>query len=204
MECKSSPEKSVSNDALTFEMFLCSWKALGCHPDHNHRVSNVAQERNPLVTKIKSFSQVKTESIFFQPHRGLGPLNSRCQKVFQMKSKSSRKLEVKMRLQQVLNQKLMRLPKKVGISKSSYMGIFSWWFIYFSVQVGIALTKGNKVSTVSKKGTVASKGIEHDAMGLKWNKTMWDNMESKFILAEFIYDFCHRGWVIFDFSFDPK
>ena len=127
MECKSSPpKKSVSNDALTFEMFLCSWKALACHPDHNHRVSNVAQERNPPVTKIKSFLQGKTESIFFfQPHRGLGPLNSRCQKVFQMKSKSSRKLEVKMRLQQVLNQKLMRLPKKVGISKSSYMGIFS-------------------------------------------------------------------------------
>ena len=70
MECKSSPEKSVSNDALTFEMFLCSWKALGCHPDHNHRVSNVAQERNPLVTKIKSFSQGKTESIFFSASSG--------------------------------------------------------------------------------------------------------------------------------------
>ena len=64
MECKSSPAptKSGSNDALTFEMFLCSWKALGCHPDHNHRVSNVAQERNPPVTKIKSFlPQGKTE-----------------------------------------------------------------------------------------------------------------------------------------------
>ena len=30
-----------------------------------------------------------------------------------------------------------------------------------------------------KKGASASKGIEHDAMGIKWNKSMWDNMESK-------------------------
>ena len=29
----------------------------------------------------------------------------------------------------------------------------------------------------SKKST--TKGVEYDAMGTKWNKAMWDNMESK-------------------------
>ena len=36
------------------------------------------------------------------------------------------------------------------------------------------------VSAAGKKGTATSKGVEHDAMGLKWNKSMWDNMESTF------------------------
>jgi len=35
-----------------------------------------------------------------------------------------------------------------------------------------------KVSTSGKKGAANTKGVEYDAMGVKWNKSMWDNMES--------------------------
>jgi hypothetical protein len=31
-----------------------------------------------------------------------------------------------------------------------------------------------------KKSSGAAKGVGYDAMGSKWNKAMWDNMESKF------------------------
>ena len=45
--------------------------------------------------------------------------------------------------------------------------------------------KGGKTSSGGggvgggKKGSANTKGVEYDAMGTKWNKSMWDNMESK-------------------------
>ena len=33
---------------------------------------------------------------------------------------------------------------------------------------------------IGKKGPGGAKGVEYDAMGSKWNKAMWDNMESKY------------------------
>ena len=41
--------------------------------------------------------------------------------------------------------------------------------------------KGVKVSDGKggKKGSEKTRGVEYDAMGSKWNKSMWDNMESE-------------------------
>ena len=33
---------------------------------------------------------------------------------------------------------------------------------------------------IGKKGPGGAKGVEYDAMGSKWNKAMWDNMESEY------------------------
>ena len=47
--------------------------------------------------------------------------------------------------------------------------------------LSLIAAKGGKASGggSGKKGSANTKGVEHDAMGTKWNKSMWDNMESK-------------------------
>ena len=57
----------------------------------------------------------------------------------------------------------------------------------FSLSSIVAIKE--KLKTGGKKGTMATKGVEHDAMGIKWNKSMWDNMESKNLFS--IQSFTH-------------
>ena len=49
--------------------------------------------------------------------------------------------------------------------------------------MSLIAAKGGKASGGGggggKKGSANTKGVEYDAMGTKWNKSMWDNMESK-------------------------
>ena len=48
--------------------------------------------------------------------------------------------------------------------------------------LSLIAAKGGKASGggSGKKGSANTKGVEYDAMGTKWNKSMWDNMESKY------------------------
>ena len=57
----------------------------------------------------------------------------------------------------------------------------------FSLSSIVAIKE--KLKTGGKKGTMATKGVEHDAMGIKWNKSMWDNMESKNLFSTVDYRF---------------
>ena len=50
------------------------------------------------------------------------------------------------------------------------MHLTSSFCVYFSVKGKLG---------IGKKGPGGAKGVEYDAMGSKWNKAMWDNMESK-------------------------
>ena len=53
-----------------------------------------------------------------------------------------------------------------------------WYIIFF---VSFIAAKGVKVSEgkSGKKGSDKTRAVEYDAMGSKWNKSMWDNMESE-------------------------
>jgi len=44
---------------------------------------------------------------------------------------------------------------------------------------GTSLATKGKYAVGGKKASSLNKGVEYDAMGSKWNKSMWDNMESK-------------------------
>ena len=93
-----------------------------------------------------------------------------------------------MQQQQVLNQKLMKLVKKVSLIKKVHFTILYEFYIKcISLSSTVAIKEKSK--TGGKKGTMATKGVEHDAMGMKWNKSMWDNMESKnlFSIQSFTY-----------------
>ena len=109
-----------------------------------------------------------------------GPRSSLSRKVFQTKIKDSKKKAKMPPQQQVLNQKLMKLAKKVSLIKSFLTSNSVWKSLKNIFFYSIVAIKG-KMSSAAKKGSIA-KGVEHDAMGIKWNKSMWDNMESKFSL----------------------
>ena len=62
---------------------------------------------------------------------------------------------------------------KKKLSKTSMYSYIILFCVYFSVKGKLG---------IGKKGPGGAKGVEYDAMGSKWNKAMWDNMESKYVL----------------------
>ena len=52
--------------------------------------------------------------------------------------------------------------------------IFVIFFCFFTAK-GVKVSDGKG----GKKGSEKTRGVEYDAMGSKWNKSMWDNMESE-------------------------
>ena len=65
--------------------------------------------------------------------------------------------------------KCLQTPHVKKLSKTS---IFYPFVCIFSVKGKLG---------IGKKGPGGAKGVEYDAMGSKWNKAMWDNMESKYV-----------------------
>ena len=56
-----------------------------------------------------------------------------------------------------------------------YLSHYLYNFVSLSAAKGVKVSEGKS----GKKSSANTRGVEYDAMGSKWNKSMWDNMESK-------------------------